>query len=169
MEVLQNIIIKYPDFSDFDNQSRIWVFQLDKPISDDILININKDIEQYTSTWRSHGTLVKSSGVVISNRFLVLIADENDTSVGGCSQDNMMRFIQQLQADYSVNLLDRFLIYYIDNNEIKFLQMNDLLEKIRNKSLDENTLIFDSLIKTKSEFEDSWIKPFNQSWVNRFL
>ncbi|HND17079.1 MAG TPA: hypothetical protein PLQ17_09325, partial [Saprospiraceae bacterium] len=87
----------------------------------------------------------------------------------GCSTDVMMRFIQHLQAEYKVNLLDRFLVYYIDGEEILSANMHVLLQKIRNEELPADILIFDALITTKSEFDSNWVKPLNQSWVKRFL
>ncbi|HNA40812.1 MAG TPA: hypothetical protein PLP81_01885, partial [Saprospiraceae bacterium] len=85
------------------------------------------------------------------------------------STDVMMRFIQHLQAEYKVNLLDRFLVYYIDGEEILSANMHVLLQKIRNEELPADILIFDALITTKSEFDSNWVKPLNQSWVKRFL
>ncbi|HMV24388.1 MAG TPA: hypothetical protein PKA71_08680, partial [Saprospiraceae bacterium] len=65
--------------------------------------------------------------------------------------------------------LDRFLVYYIDGEEILSANMHVLLQKIRNEELPADILIFDALITTKSEFDSNWVKPLNQSWVKRFL
>lgn len=169
MEMNVSIPVSFPDLSAFDDQSRIWLFQLDRPLSDEVCNLIYNDVKTYVDSWQSHGDKVQATTAVIANRFILLLADERNTSVGGCSTDVMMRFIQHLQAEYKVNLLDRFLVYYIDGEEILSANMHVLLQKIRNEELPADILIFDALITTKSEFDSNWVKPLNQSWVKRFL
>lgn len=161
--------VHLPDLSEFDDQSRIWLFQFDRPLSDDVCSIMFSDIKAYVDSWQSHGDKVKSACGIIANRFMFLLADEADTSVGGCSQDVMMRFIQHLQAQYKINLLDRFLINYIHEDEIITTNMHDLIKRIQNSELPADVLIFDSLVNTKYELENNWIKPLNASWVNKFL
>jgi signal transduction histidine kinase len=44
----------------------------------------------------------------------VLIADENEVSVSGCSIDSSVKFIQHLQSEYQLNFFDRF--YSVNKN-----------------------------------------------------
>ena len=161
--------IDLPDFSSFHDESRVWIFQTDRSLNDLEVKNVQRDVFHYIRTWKSHGSEVKSDCDVISNRFIVLIADETYTTVGGCSQDSLMRFIQQLQEDYGIDLLNRLLVAYFDGNEIEVLHKDRLVDLIASGELSTDLLMFDNLVQNKKDFLNSWIKPISESWVKRFL
>lgn len=162
-------LMDFPDFEYFHSDSRVWIFQADRFLNDLEVRNIQTDVSNYIQTWKSHGSEVKADCDVIAHRFIVLIADESYTAIGGCSQDNMMRFVQQLQDDYGIDLLNRFLVAYLDGNQIEVVHKDKLIEMIQSGELSAQTMMFDNLVQNKHDFQKNWLKPISASWVNRFL
>ena len=80
---------------DFDDNSRVWVYQ-----SNRIFFNkrnaykLEEQLENFTKEWNSHGSAVKSYANLFFGQFIVMMADETHVKVGGCSTDSAFRFIK---------------------------------------------------------------------------
>ncbi|HMG14279.1 MAG TPA: hypothetical protein VK590_02460 [Saprospiraceae bacterium] len=153
----------------FDNGSRVWVFQSDRALTGEELKDLKLSLDEFTNSWTSHSMKVKAAADVFYRRFLVFMADETQASVGGCSQDSLMRQVQSIQNQYNINLLDRLSIALLDNTGVRVYQKDDLVNEINNENISRETFLFDNLVNTKKQFEDNWLKPISTSWLNRFL
>ena len=48
-------------------------------------------------------------------------------------------------------------------------EIPDFKVLIKNKGLSKKTIVFDHMINTKNEYEDSWEVPAGESWVSHFF
>jgi hypothetical protein len=78
---------------DFDDQSRVWIYQSDRLFSMSEALDIEQMLEQFTSGWNYHGDPVKGFATLFFGQFIVLMADETATGVSGCSTDSSVRLI----------------------------------------------------------------------------
>jgi hypothetical protein len=168
--ISSNIDFKYkvPSFDLLSDDSKLWIFQSTDKIPFDIVPQLNIEINNFISTWKSHGEKVDSDYSILFDHFILILADQSHTSVGGCSQDSMMRFIQGIQQEYKLSLLDRLNVAIIEKDEISIINKDDLVTKILDGTISSKNLMFDNTIQTKQELVNSWLKSIEESWLKRF-
>ena len=99
----------------------------------------------------------------------ILAVNESFNSPGGCSIDLSLRFIKDLSKKINIDLLDRMSVNYRDKEDIKSLKLNELKELLNNKSINEETIIFNNLVKTKIDYMNNWESNLKNSWLSQFL
>ena len=87
----------------------------------------------------------------------------------GCSIDSSVRFIQELEKQYSISLLDKMNVSYRHGEFIAYKPLIEFKKMIKNRSISKNTIVFNNLINNKSEFLNNWEVPIEESWHNRFF
>ena len=156
----QNLI---PD--DFDNNSRVWVYQSNRMFSLSEALEIEEKLQDFAKEWNSHGSPVKSYANLFFGQFIILMADETHVKIGGCSTDSSQRFIKNIQKDYNVNLLDRQMLAFIIKEKVQLLPLSQVNYSIENDFITPDTLYFNNTILTKRELLNNWIIPVKESWL----
>ena len=95
------------------------------------------------------------------------MVDESMAGASGCSIDSSVAFIRHLTQEYSVDLFDRMLVTYIDEDKPQTQRLQELSSHIAGR--EDTVLVFDNLVKNKKELLESSLVPASQSWVSRFL
>src|SRR5450759_2042924 len=88
---------------DFNDNSRVWIYQCNRLFTLSEVLQIEELLEDFTKSWQSHGAKVKGYANLFFGQFIVLMADETATGVGGCSIDSSVRLIKNIEQDYNVN------------------------------------------------------------------
>ncbi|MBP6532920.1 MAG: ABC transporter ATPase, partial [Bacteroidia bacterium] len=101
---------------------------------------------------------------ILHDRFLVIMIDENKTSASGCSIDKCFNFLKNMEAKLNVNFMNRLLLAYKENDEIKMLPKSKFEDLLKAGQLNENTVVFNNLIEKKSELKTNWQVPIKDSW-----
>jgi hypothetical protein len=73
---------------DFNEDARVWIYQADRRFNDIEISDIEHQLSDFVSTWKSHGVPVKGYAGIFFSQFIVLMADEAATGVSGCSIDS---------------------------------------------------------------------------------
>lgn len=149
--------------------SRVWIYQSSRPFSNEELPKLKNHLQQFAQGWVSHNRQLKAHADVLHNQFLVLMVDESMAGASGCSIDKSVHFMQQLEQAYNTNLFDRMTFAWKDGEEVKTASSQDFAAHYKNGSINDQTLVFDNLVKTKGELEEKWLKPLNESWHRRFV
>ena len=97
------------------------------------------------------------------------MVDERLNMASGCSIDTSVNFIRSLEKKYDLNLFDRFTFSYQKDDKIHTVPKNKFAELYESGEIDESTLVFDNLIRTKEDLVQSWLKPLGKSWHKRFV
>lgn len=151
--------------SDFHPQSKVWIYQSSRKLSDAEVIDIEKKICQFASNWMSHADPVKGFAKVVFNWFIILIADESRTKVSGCSTDSSVRLIKEIEQTYHIDLFNRTLMTFFIKESIQPLPMVQVQPALQHQMISPETLFFDNTILTKQELEEKWIVPLKNSWL----
>ena len=157
------------NFNKLPDNSRLWIYQSNRDFSDQELDEIRNLTESFLSNWQTHNQELEVSYEVKYNRFLILAVNESFNSPGGCSIDLSLRFINNLSKKINIDLLDRMSVNYRDKEDIKSLKLNELKELLNNKSINEETIIFNNLVKTKIDYMNNWESNLKNSWLSQFL
>ena len=157
------------DFSELSDESRVWIYQCNRSFTDDEIAKISQDIETFLEAWAAHGKQLKTAYLIKYKRFIVISADESQSSASGCSIDSMVHFIQSLEKEYKVDLLDKMNVSYKHGEHIAFKPLLDFKKMVKQRAVNANTVVFNNLVTTKKEFEEFWEVPLKDSWHARFL
>ncbi|MVT09208.1 hypothetical protein [Chitinophaga tropicalis] len=155
--------------ANFHPASRVWIYQSNRPFSEQEKLEINEQLHQFTSQWQAHGAPVKGWGQLLFNQVIVLMADESDTAVSGCSTDSSVRVIKSIERQYEVNLFDRLLLGFIVKDKLQPLPLAQLTYAFEKGFIDENTIYLNNTVLTKQELEKNWLIPVKDSWLAKKL
>ena len=103
------------------------------------------------------------------NQFLVLAVDESFNDISGCSIDSSVRFIQQLEKELQLDLMNKMNVTFKDGDHINLVKMSDFQQYAKDKKVTSETIVFNNMVGTKEDFESNWEVPAKQSWHKRFL
>ncbi|ANE49386.1 hypothetical protein [Flavisolibacter tropicus] len=154
---------------DFSPSSRVWIYQSSRLFSLSEAFDIEDAINKFCEEWRSHGADVKAYGNLFFGQFVVLIADESQAAVSGCSTDSSVRFIKQLGEQFHVDFFDRTTLAFIIKDKVQLLPLAQFGYAADNGFINGDTLYFNNLAATKEQLENNWLIPVKDSWLARKL
>ena len=150
---------------DFSPQSRVWVYQSSRTFMLSEALEMEELLNRFAAEWRSHGADVNAYANLFFGQFLVLMADETDTSVSGCSTDSSVNFVKNLGEKYGVDFFNRTNLAFFSKDKIQVLPLNQLNYAVEHGFINADTLYFNNLVQTKAELENTWIIPVKDSWL----
>lgn len=160
-----NLEYKHLLDSSFHPGSRIWIYQSSRLFSLGEALEIEEQLEAFTSGWLSHGTPVKGKGWLFFGQFIVLMADETASGVSGCSTDSSVRLIKKWEQQYGVSLFDRTTLAFVIKDKVELLPLSQLSYAVENGFITGDTLYFNNVVQSKAELEQQWIIPVKESWL----
>ena len=157
------------DFKTLSENSRIWIYQSNRSLTEQEKESISILIEDFLNNWKSHGVSLNSGFEIKYNRFIVIAQDQNIQSATGCSIDSMVHFIQKLEKKYNISLLDKLNVSYKQGDYIAYKSLKDFKKMVKNGAVSKNTIVFNNLVRTKLEYTNYWEVPAFESWHARFF
>jgi hypothetical protein len=157
------------EFSELPGDSRLWIYQSNRDFSEKEIRLIESLTESFLADWQAHNKELEVSYEIKYNRFLILAVNESFNSPGGCSIDLSIRFIQDLSNKINIDLLDRMSINYRDEKDIKCIKLDQLKSLLSNNLINEGTIIFNNLVKTKIDYINNWESNLENSWLSQFI
>ncbi len=149
----------------FRPTSRVWVYQASRLLTIGEALDADQRLNEFAAQWQSHGAGVKAAALLLLGQFVILMADEIEVTVGGCSTDSSVRFIKSLESAYNVQFFDRTSLAFIIKNKVQILPYAQLQYAINNGFINADTHYFNNLVTTKAELETQWIVPIKESWL----
>lgn len=159
----------YVPFENLPKHSRVWIYQSNRKLSDDEVVEINDLTKLFIEDWSAHGQGLEASFIIRYNRFIIIAVNQDVQSATGCSIDASVKFIQDLEQKYSIDLLDKMNVTYKQGEFIAHKTLIEFKQMAKQKAVSENTIVFNNLVNTIEEFEDFWEVPASDSWHNRFF
>lgn len=159
----------YVPFDTLPKHSRIWIYQSNRKLTDEEVAEIETATKEFIENWAAHGQGLESSFIVKYNRFIIIAVNQDVQSATGCSIDASVKFIQDLEAKYSIDLLDKMNVTYKQGDFIAHKTLIEFKQMAKQKSVSSNTIVFNNLVNTIEEWEDFWEVPASESWHSRFF
>ncbi|HUR30385.1 MAG TPA: hypothetical protein VMZ69_03075 [Saprospiraceae bacterium] len=153
----------------FPDESRVWIYQADRPFDEEDITQINNEIDAFCIRWTSHNKDLRAIGGVMHDQFIVLVVDETQASTSGCSIDKSVAFVKSLEQKYNRNLLQRDRVAWLDENEqIHTMPLSELSQAVKQGQLNMETRIFDNLVAYRRDYISRWTVPLGNSWMKKF-
>lgn len=149
---------------------RVWVYQSTRFFTENECLAIHHSAEKFLQSWSSHGRAMTGKVQVLYNLFVVVSVDESAFAASGCSIDKSMQWILGLEKELSVDLLQRTRCAWINNlGEVSHGSMNEFESAAKRGDITAETLVFNNMVTTGSEWNQRWMTEAQNSWQNRFL
>ena len=157
------------DFNTLPEESRIWIYQANRSFSEQELSQLNKQLSSFIESWTAHGKDLQSSYNIVYKRFIIIALNQNLNSATGCSIDASVHFIQDLEKQYNVDLMDKMNVSYKQGEYIAYKSLAEFKTMAKHKSVSKNTIVFNNLVTTIAELKENWEVPAKDSWHSRFI
>ena len=151
--------------SDFHDNSRVWIYQSNRLFFISEALEMEDMLQEFVSTWKSHGADVKGYANLFFGQFIIVMADETASGVSGCSTDSSVRLMKSIEKKFNVQLFERQNLAFIVKDKIELLPLSQLNYAVENKFINGDTLYFNNTVLSKKELLDQWIIPVKNSWL----
>jgi len=149
----------------FDPKSRVWVYQANRTFTMVEIFELEPLLEDFVANWKSHGAKVKGYATVLYGQFIIIMADETATTVGGCSTDSSVHVIKAIEEMTGVQMFNRTLLAFFIKDKVQTVPQAQLNYALENGLLSMDTLYFNNLVNTKATLETEWLQPISKSWL----
>lgn len=156
-------------FDNLPDSSRIWVYQSNRSFNEEELQQIQQGLEVFLEQWTAHGSTLKTGYEIRYKRFIIIGLDQGHTPASGCSIDDSVRFIQELEKKFEVDLLDKMNVSYKQGEYVAYKPLKDFRKMAKNRAVSPKTIVFNNLVNNKAEYLSDWEVPASESWHKRFL
>ncbi len=148
-------------FDSFSENSKVWVYSSNRLINTDDEIIIRKHLDEFISNWNAHGSLVKGTYKIFNDYFIVLVADESQTHVSGCSIDSSVKCVKAIGDALNIDFFNRLSLLTENEGEMKHISFHDLNHESVSFVYDTSV---DNLFDFKTKFKvpkADYLKRFN--------
>ncbi|MFI1771429.1 ABC transporter ATPase [Thalassobellus citreus] len=157
------------DFNTLPEESRVWIYQANRSLTEQEIEEIQGKTEIFIGNWTAHGGDLEAGYLIRYKRFIVLGLNQNLNKATGCSIDASVRFIQELEKEYNIDLMDKMNVSYKQGEYIAYKTLTDFRKMAKDKAISKNTIVFNNLVNNIAEFNENWEVPASESWHSRFL
>lgn len=164
------------NFNELAGHSKIWIYQTNKPLTDEEVARIKNTTTMFISQWQSHGADMDAACELFLNRFIVVGLDETSAGASGCGIDKLFNHMKRMEAEFQISLYDRLNVYYMNLDapisfpEIKSDHIKQThISTINESEIDATSYFFDNTILTKKDIMKAWVRPVNETWLMNYL
>ncbi|MFB9052231.1 ABC transporter ATPase [Formosa undariae] len=157
------------DFNTLPETSKVWIYQANRSFNDQELEEIKSKLDVFIENWTAHGADLNAGYDIKYKRFIILGLNQEVNNATGCSVDASVHFIQQLEKDYNVDLLDKMNVSYKQGEFVAYKTLTEFRKMAKDKAVSKNTIVFNNLVTNIAEYNENWEVPASDSWHNRFL
>lgn len=155
--------------ANFSPNSRVWIYQSNRLFTMGEVLETEDLVNQFCGQWLSHGAEVTAWGRLFFGQFLILISDETDVTVSGCSTDSSVRFVKSLEQKFHVDFFDRSNLAFVVKDKVQLLPLSQTQYAMDNGFITQDTLYFNNTVHTLRELQNNWIIPVKDSWLSKKL
>jgi len=164
-----NFEYKYLIPEDFHPSSRVWMYQSSRLFAVGEALEIEDMLTDFVESWNTHGAKVKGYANMFFGQFIVIMADETQAGVSGCSTDSSVRVIKSIEETCKVNMFDRQSLAFLIKDKVQILPLSQLKYAVENNFINGDTVYFNNLVLTKEELLNKWMVPVKNSWLAKKL
>lgn len=157
------------EFEKLPETSRVWIYQANRSFTENEILEIKQKLDAFIEQWTAHGSDLQASYEFRYKRFIIIAINQEVHSATGCSIDASVNFIQQLEKDYNVTLLDKMNVSYRQGDFIAYKALADFKKMAKQNAVSQNTIVFNNLVTNKEEYQNYWEVPARDSWHARFM
>ena len=148
---------------------RIWIYTLSNKLTNEQLVDFKNRCQTFVTGWTAHDVSLDANFELYQNRLLIFKVNEDKYNASGCSIDKQVRFVKELEVAFSVELLNRLLVAYENNNQVEVVKASQIKELLITNTINTNTIVFDNTITESKQLETNWKQPLYHTWLQKYL
>lgn len=154
----------------FPDTAKVWIYQASRALTPDENQLLASKAKAFASRWTAHKMALQADAAVVSNLLLLLIVDENQASVSGCSIDSSVHFVKEVGAELGIDFFNRLNVAYLQQGQVHVVHFQTLVEQIKSGTVNASEIsIFNNLVGTVAELKTKWLLPVGESWIARSI
>ena len=157
------------DINEIPDWCKLWVFPSSRKFYAQESPGIKESIESFLNNWTNEGQALNSAYELKYDRFIIISVDDAEISLSIEAHDALSTFIQALETEMEVILLDKINVCYKQGEFVVYKDLIEFKKMMKNKGVSPKTTVFDNMITTKEELQDHWEINIMDSWLGRFL
>ncbi len=150
---------------DFHPSSKVWVYQASRLFLMSEALEIEDMLNEFVNGWRSHGDVVKGYANLFFGQFIVLMADETQSGVSGCSTDSSVRLIKSIEERFNVDMFNRQSLAFFIKDKVQLIHLSQLKYAVENNFITPDTIYFNNVVLDKEALLTDWMIPVKDSWL----
>jgi hypothetical protein len=156
---------------DLPRGSRVWVFSASRSLTPPDEARLAALVERVFGVWKKKSPCVGGAFEFRDSRFLVVGADEHEETVSGCGIDAMMQWVQQLEAESGLTLIDRMQVLWRGTDgTVRSAHRSEFKHLLDAGDIAPTTPVFDTAAATSDVFLDGRFElPLAESWHARIF
>lgn len=143
-------------FPQLASDSRVWVYQSNRPFSENEKVQLTEPFKVFVDSWAAHGSKLVADAIIIGDYFVVLAVDEKTAMASGCSIDSSVKFIKTIGQQFNIDFFNRLKLVVQKENETKMIAFSDLGQY-------EDWNIYNTLVNSIDLLNTSFLIPVNES------
>lgn len=145
---------------------RIWIYQADRMLTGGEAELIKTKLDTFTGQWESYGKDLAAWATIRYGLFIIIGIDESIVAPSGCSIDQSVYLLKDLEQELGVGLFGRTQIAFRDviTQELHIANRDEFEHLIQEGVVHQNTIVFNNLISAAEDLEDKWEVPLKDSW-----
>jgi len=152
------------------SDSRIWIYGAERELNEAETATVRTRLQEFVAGWVSHRNELRAGADVLHNRFIVIGVDETRSEASGCSIDGSVRFLQELGAELEIDFFNRMRFSYRDaSGTVQTVSRDQFKDMYKGGQLENDTVVFDTLIKELGELRQIFERPLEDSWHSRMV
>lgn len=159
----------FVDYTEISEDAKVWIYPSNRKFYPTEIPEIEQKLKSFAENWKKEDENFKVSYQFLYNRFIVLVADDENATITNADIDASVSFILELQETYKVELLDKMNVCFKQGEFVQYKELKDFKKLVKNRAVTGKTTIFDNLITNNHDFKNFWEVPIADSWYNRFL
>ncbi len=152
------------EYKSISKTSKVFIYpSIRKLYKDELPVFLDK-IEKFLLDFKE----IDSFFEIKYSRFIVIfISDKTPLSLE--KNDELVYFIQSLEKEFKITLLDKVNICFKQGEYVQLKQIPEFKKLIKNKGVSKKTIVFDNLLNIKEEYDNYWEVPAENSWISHFF
>jgi hypothetical protein len=152
-------------FDQLPPHARVWVFQSAKHLNEEQAGQLDQILTSFCEAWQSHGKSLVAGFKLVHKTVLVVGVNEDNKEASGCSIDKLFQLLQQWQSGQGLDFFDRKMVAVVEGETIAIVESKELKRQLKEEKISGKELIINTLVKTKEQFDQSFIQPLAASWL----
>ncbi|MBD1420348.1 ABC transporter ATPase [Sphingobacterium chuzhouense] len=149
---------------------RVWIYQSNRFLQQDEIRKIEQILQEFVTQWTAHGNQLAGSFEIRYDLFIVLMVDEEQAMVTGCSIDKSVHLLKKIEQALGISLFDRLQIAFRQgvDKPIQVVPQDDFRNLLLKGEIDPDTaLVFNNMLTSVEELDTKWEVPMKASWHAR--
>ncbi|MBX2843629.1 MAG: hypothetical protein KTR26_17800 [Flammeovirgaceae bacterium] len=160
----------YTNFSELPSNSRVWIYQAARVLTEEEIKKVEDWLTYFISTWQSHGSNLCGSFQILYRRFIVLGVDTTNNLPSGCSIDSSVAALKEIENGLGVSLFERTQIPFLEEGgKVTTVNLSEIKQKVESGVINPQSLTFNNLIDTKEKLDNEWLTCAGDTWLSRYF